>query len=207
MFMSALHFGGGPTDVVLADEVLTQHGDTDESEEQRRAQVAYERFLQVLQREPKPGTALDRVYGFHVERGTLAAFISSLQRKATSRESSDDIGAAWMLLGLVELQRGKDSEAAVAFREAEAIRTNDALASWLLGSSLHRLGQLTSATAAYERAITRSPEKTSPTEEPSAGAPGSRGCANSCRHRPGGDRSSARSPQCSRNPREPARRA
>ena len=159
MFMSALHFGGGPTDVVLADEVLTQHGDTNESEEQRRAQVAYERFLQVLQRQPKPGTALDRVYGFHVERGTLAAFISSLQRKATSNESSDDIGAAWMLLGLVELQRGKDSEAAVAFREAEAIRTNDALASWLLGSSLHRLGQLTSATAAYERAIVRGPEK------------------------------------------------
>ena len=41
---------------------------TPEDERERRAM---ERFLSLLEKNPRRGTALDRVYGYHVERGTL----------------------------------------------------------------------------------------------------------------------------------------
>ena len=46
--------------------------------EDDRERQAMERFLSLLEKNPRRGTALDRVYGYHVERGTLDAFIKSL---------------------------------------------------------------------------------------------------------------------------------
>ena len=48
--------------------------------EEAREQRSMERFLSLLEKNPRRGTALDRVYGYHVERGSLDAFIKSLSR-------------------------------------------------------------------------------------------------------------------------------
>lgn len=50
-------------------------------EEQQQVKNA-ERFLTVLEKNPRRGTALDRVYGHHVEFGTLDKFIASLKQRA-----------------------------------------------------------------------------------------------------------------------------
>ena len=67
-----------------------------------------ERFVQVLKRRPRPGTALDRVYGFHVQNGSLDDFIKTLQ----VADDAPDAGQNQMILGLLQSQRGKEAAAA-----------------------------------------------------------------------------------------------
>src|SRR5947209_533705 len=76
-------------------------------EEQRERQVI-ERFLTVLEKNPRRGTALDRVYGHHVEHGSLEGLLARY-RQRTQKDPKD--GVAWLILGLVEAQRGKDAAA------------------------------------------------------------------------------------------------
>src|SRR5262249_59065949 len=61
-------------------------------EEQREKQVM-ERFLSVVEKTPRRGTALDKVYGYHVERGTLEALVKQFQQR-TKKDPTD--GQAWM---------------------------------------------------------------------------------------------------------------
>ncbi len=132
----------------------------DEGSEQSEAEAAQikaaERFLTVLEKTPRRGTALDRVYGHHVEFGTLDQFLGKLREKT---QTLPDDGTAWMLLGLFESQRGQDGAAADAFAKADALRPTDALASYYLGQSLIRIGQNAEAVAALERAIERKPQR------------------------------------------------
>ena len=131
--------------------------DADElSEDELRQIKTAERFLFILKRNPRRGTALDRVYGHHIEFGTLDDLIDSLAVEAT--ESSDD-GAAWMLLGLFESQRGNDGAAVDAFKHAESLRPEDALAPYYLAQSQLRIGQSVEAVASMERAIDCQPPR------------------------------------------------
>lgn len=125
-------------------------------EEQRQVQIA-ERFVTVLERNPRRGTALDRIYGHHVEFGTLDDFMQSLRDRVSK---TPDDGTGWMLLGLFEAHRGEDANAIDAFRKAEEFRADDALACYYLGQSLLLLGQPEEAVAAYERALDREPRRT-----------------------------------------------
>ena len=79
--------------------------------EERRERLVMERFLSVLEKNPRRGTALDRVYGYHVERGTVDELIARY-RGRTARSDRD--GTSWLLLGLFESQRGQDAAAAAA---------------------------------------------------------------------------------------------
>ncbi len=126
------------------------------SEEEAEQFKAADRFLAVLQKSPRRGTALDRVYGHHVEFGTLDKFIASLMEKTTADPKD---GTSWTLLGLIEAQRGQDGNAVDAFRQAETHRPTDALTSYYLAQSLLRIGQNEEAIAAYERAIERKPQR------------------------------------------------
>ena len=61
------------------------------SPEDERERQAMERFLALLEKNPRRGTALDRVYGYHVERGTLDAFVKRYRgpaSRATRRTAS-----------------------------------------------------------------------------------------------------------------------
>ena len=116
-----------------------------------------ERFLSLLEKNPRRGTPLDRVYGYHVERGSLDAFIKSYRGRL---DKKPDDGAAWLILGLVEFQRGQDAAAVTALKNAETHRPDDALPSFYLGQALVLIGQPENAAEAFERALTRKPART-----------------------------------------------
>jgi tetratricopeptide (TPR) repeat protein len=140
----------------LSAAALAQPSSADTSPEEARERLAADRFLALLEKQPRFGTALDKVYAFHIERGTLDDFLAAQRQKTSNPQQA---GAAWMVIGLVEFQRGRDALAVAAFREAEKLRTEDALASYYLGRSLLLVGKTDEATQAYERALDRKPAR------------------------------------------------
>lgn len=115
-----------------------------------------ERFLQVLMRRPRPGTALDRVYGFHVRNDSLEEFLGSLDVPEEEEES----GPKAMILGLIQQQRGKPTEAITALQKAERLMPEEAACSYYLGRAYLAVGQTENAADAIERAIERKPSRT-----------------------------------------------
>jgi tetratricopeptide (TPR) repeat protein len=132
---------------------VAQDGPPDE--ELARQQKVVERFFTVLEKNPRRGTALDKIYGFHVESGTLDQLVGRYQEKA--KDTKD--GMAWMILGLIESQRGRDAAAVEAFTKAAAASPKDAMPSYYLGQSLVLVGQPDQAVAAFEEAISRKPNQ------------------------------------------------
>src|SRR5439155_23218840 len=59
----------------------------------------------------------------------------------------------------LESQRGKDAAAVAAFRQAEAHLPTNAIPSYYLGQSLVLVGQPDAAAEAFERAISRKPNR------------------------------------------------
>ncbi len=116
-----------------------------------------ERFLAILEKNPRRGTPLDRVFGYHVERGSLDAFIKTYQDRLAKTPTD---GAGWLILGLLEFQRGQDAAAVAALRKAEATRQADPLSSYYLGQALVLVGQPDLAAEAFQRAIARKPART-----------------------------------------------
>ena len=122
----------------------------------RERQTA-ERFLAVLEKNPRRGTVLDRVYGYHVEHGTLDALIKAYQDRTAQRpERRSRPGCCW---ACSKPQRGRDAAAVAALRQAEAARPDDPLASYYLGQTLVLVGQPDAAAEAFERAIARKPAR------------------------------------------------
>ena len=71
-----------------------------------KERLIVDRFLKVLLRQPAPGTALDRVYTFHVQEGTINTFLSDLRKQAAAEEPETQ-GRYFLLIGLVH-QLGGD---------------------------------------------------------------------------------------------------
>ncbi|HEV3167805.1 MAG TPA: tetratricopeptide repeat protein, partial [Isosphaeraceae bacterium] len=136
------------SDVPAADVVTTP--------EEERERKVMERFLVLLEKAPRRGTALDRVYGYHVERGTLDTFVKGYEDRV-AKDPKD--GAAWLILGLVESQRGRDAAAVNALRQAEVTRPEDPLPPYYVGLALVLVGQPEAAAEAFERAIERKPPR------------------------------------------------
>ena len=126
------------------------------AEQEARDATAMKRFLSLLDRSPRRGTALDRVYGYHVERGSLDDFLKGL-RERLAKNPAD--GAGWMILGLLESQRGRDAPAVAALKKAQETRPNDPLPPYYLGQALLLVGQPDQAAAAFEQAIARKPTR------------------------------------------------
>ncbi|MBL8810316.1 MAG: tetratricopeptide repeat protein, partial [Planctomycetaceae bacterium] len=133
-----------------SDEATTTD-DTEATEERAN----YERFLAVLRRRPAPGTALDRVYSYHQDFGTLGEFCSALKTEAAN--STD--GVASLILGLMEFRQGHEGEAISALESAEKLRPQDYICSWTLGQALGTSGRYEEAVNAYERALVRNPAR------------------------------------------------
>ena len=125
--------------------------------EEAREQRGMERFLSLLEKNPRRGTPLDRVYGYHVERGSLDACIKSYRDRI---DKNPNDGTAWLILGLLEFQRGQDAAAVTALAKAEETRKDDPLPSYYLGQALVLIGQPENAALAFERALTRKPART-----------------------------------------------
>ena len=124
-------------------------------EETREAGII-ERFVTVLEKNPRRGTALDKIYGFHVERGTLDTLITTYHDKA---QAAQGVAAApaWMIVGLMESLRGNDAVSVEAFANAEKLDPASYLASYYLGQALVLVGQPDKAAEALERAAQRKP--------------------------------------------------
>ncbi|MFK8112804.1 MAG: tetratricopeptide repeat protein [Rubripirellula sp.] len=114
-----------------------------------------DRFLEVLMRRPRPGTALDRVYGYHVQNGSLEELITSLEVD----DDAENVGASTMILGLIQSQRGKPALAVRALEKAERLLPNDAACSYYLGKAMLAIGQTESAADAIARSIERKPAR------------------------------------------------
>ncbi len=126
------------------------------SAEEDRDRAIMGRFVTLLEKNPRRGTAVDRIYGYHVERGTLDAFLKTY-RERVAKDPNE--GAAWLILGIFESQRGQDAKAVAALREAESKRPSDAIPCYYLGQALVLVGQPEAATNAFERALTRKPTR------------------------------------------------
>ena len=102
------------------------------------------------------GPRSTRFYAYHVERGTLDDLLAA---KMASTSNAEQAGSAWMVIGLLEFQRGRDGQSAQAFREAERLRPHDPLASYYLGRALVLVANPTEAAEALERALERKPQR------------------------------------------------
>ena len=118
--------------------------------------VNTQRYLQVLLRRPRLGVALDRVYGYHVQNDSL----DELKSELIGDETVEDIGERQMVWGLIQLTRGRGSDAAEVLTRAEELLPEDAACSFYLGRALLAVGQTEDAAAAMERAIQRGPSRT-----------------------------------------------
>ncbi len=139
----------------LASVNLSFAQDSEPTLEEKKELLANQRFEEILKKKPRPGTALDRVYEFHIARGTLDELCQSLQNEFKEKNN----GQAALLLGLIQSQRGNDVEARLAFEKAEELLAEEPLASYYLGKTLLLLGESDRAIAALQRAIDRKPEK------------------------------------------------
>lgn len=118
----------------------------DEAAESRAARLNAA-YLQRLQRLPRPGAALDKVYEFHVDRGTLDDFVDELNAQAASD------GTAQLIAGLVQQRRGNLAEAKTALAQAHKQRPEDVIPAWHLGQVLISLGEHAAATEILEAAL------------------------------------------------------
>ena len=122
-----------------------------------REQKVYERYLSLLRRNPRQGTALTRVLKWHSDHKSLDAFQKELE---SAVQDSPADGASWMLLGLVAEERSNYATALDAYQNAERNRSNDHLAPWYVGRILQKQRKTTAARAALERALKHKPSRT-----------------------------------------------
>ncbi|PAY21611.1 hypothetical protein CKO51_00680 [Rhodopirellula sp. SM50] len=113
-------------------------------------QVA-DRFLDVLLRNPQPGTALDRVYDFHVQGQSIDALLQALD--------DDNSGHQQMVRGLIQLKRADSSAAVVSLQKAETLLAGNASASHQLAKALVAEGENEKAIEAFQRAIAKQPDR------------------------------------------------
>ena len=132
----------------------------DESDaNEAEARKAAERFLIVLERNPRRGTALDKVVEFHLDHESLDELVTRLREKAEATEY-EDAGRAWLVVGLIEASQGDAESAQAALERSEELLPKSALASFVLGQNLMVLNRWTEAAEALERAIQRQPAPT-----------------------------------------------
>lgn len=129
----------------------------DEDPEVAKQRLIIERFMTVLERNPRRGTAFDKIYGFHIENGTVEPLAQQFRDRAGKKEGDY---AAWMILGLIESQRGRDAAAVEAFAKAKAAKKDDAIAPYYHGQALVLIGRGDEAVTSFEEAIARKPVQT-----------------------------------------------
>ena|GEM_PF-4791551 len=137
-------------------EVFAQSGQTSVSDAESQEKIAVERFWSILEKNPRRGTSLDRVYGYYVDTGQMDSLIERCQKLT---EKSPEDAKTWLLLGLVFSRRSDDTGTINAFEKAEQLDLNDAMSSFYLGESLIAQGRLKEASLALERAVARKPSR------------------------------------------------
>ncbi|MEO1617096.1 MAG: tetratricopeptide repeat protein, partial [Planctomycetota bacterium] len=157
--------------VLLASTSAQGQGDGKDNTEQttprvtERERITAERFLSVLIRRPRPGTALDRVVEFHQRAGTLDQLLESLVQQGDQADTPGEAntgttGARAMVAGLVYLTQSNAAEAAKQFERAAELMPTDSVASYQHGVALLQIGELEDAAEALKQAVERKPART-----------------------------------------------
>ncbi|NNJ25410.1 DUF1583 domain-containing protein [Alienimonas chondri] len=140
----------------VGDATPDDPGIAPESAEIEKERETAERFLSLLERNPRPGTALDRAYAFFAERGELAALAERLRTRA---EENPADAAAPAILGLIEARRGNDEQAVAAFEQAAERAPDDPNPRARLAEAYALAGRHAQAAEAYEAALARDPSR------------------------------------------------
>jgi predicted Zn-dependent protease len=127
-----------------------------EDPEVAKQKLIVDRFVTVLERNPRRGTAFDKIYGFHIENGSVESLAQQFRERAAKTEADY---AAWMILGLIESQRGRDAAAVDAFAKARLAKKDDPIAPYYHGQSLVLIGRGDDAVPSFEEAIARKPSQ------------------------------------------------
>ncbi len=122
-----------------------------------QSEATARRFFMVLERSPRRGTALDRVYDHHIEAGSFDALIKELTERTTKQP---DDGVAWLIMGLLQAKGNKHTAAIAAFEKAELHREMDALVPYYLAQSYLAADKQNLAMEALRRAISKKPPRT-----------------------------------------------
>ncbi|MCL2745414.1 MAG: tetratricopeptide repeat protein, partial [Planctomycetaceae bacterium] len=122
--------------------------------EQREQQVV-ERFWTLLEKTPRRGTSLDRVYGYYVDTGRLEELT---ERCRELTDKTPDNAKAWLLSGLVLSRRNDDAATISALEKAMTLDAADLLAPFYLGETYIAQGRLRDAAETLEKALQRALE-------------------------------------------------
>src|SRR6056297_1795211 len=128
-----------------------------QSADDARAQIAAERYEQMLLRRPRPGTSLQRLYSYYIQAGRLDARLEELTPAADA--TGTEAGNRWLLRGLLQRLSGDLPAATEALQNAEQLLPSEATASYQLGLVCLANGDQPTAVAALRRAIDRQPAK------------------------------------------------
>lgn len=121
---------------------------TTSDETDRDAQLA-QRYLSLLKRSPKQGTALDKVFEYHESRGSVDSLVDALQESAAAESN----GASQFVLGLVQWRRGNKSAAGLALQRAAEQRPDDGLLMMYRGQVSAAVSQRQTAIDQLESAL------------------------------------------------------
>ena len=149
----------------------------DEQSDEAQEIQKYRQFLRVLLGNPRFGTAYDRVYEFHANRGTIQDFRDALAETAELRKLTTDNeqqkrsviseftqppdpGVAAVLVGMLDLQHVDGETAVAALTHAARLRPENAVTHWYLGKARVMNRQLDLAPESFERAIELRPART-----------------------------------------------
>lgn len=122
---------------------------------QSREDALYQRYLQILLRSPRPGTAFDKVFDYHQQRNSLSTFAEQLRQT----EGEGEAGSALMVLGLLHQKQDQHAEAAAAFEQAAQLRPADPVSARYWGEALLATESFDQAAAALEAALQRDPAR------------------------------------------------
>lgn len=115
-----------------------------------------DRFLQLLERRPSFGTALERVCSYHIEQGTMDGLLAELRNVPPADPKSS---VRRLIAGMLEVQRGHGADAVELLRDVEKQRPDDPVTSLALGLAARAAGDSQTAIGAFERAIQKQPAK------------------------------------------------
>jgi tetratricopeptide (TPR) repeat protein len=115
-----------------------------------------ERFVAIVLRQPRRGTALDMLVRHYVDAGRLDDLVARMERLA---ESAPDNAARHLALGLLYKRRGRDADALRALARASELDPNDAYADYYRGLLLADQCADDAAIAAFRAAPARKPAR------------------------------------------------
>jgi len=114
-----------------------------------------QKYLLVLEKRPRLGTAFDRVYAAYLQQGKLDELVSRYESKGNESD-----GTYLLLLGLIEARRGHDAVAIDRLTKAGELRPKDPIVPYYLSQAYQASGNFKEAAAALERCLEIGPAPT-----------------------------------------------